>query len=353
LLACFAACFLCRCWQNFRIRHCKVIKKLFLATGYDPFPDTFMNVMISKVRFNSVGKLGMMVRITAGDEVVQTQVSFDKTFREGFRLFIAQGTHEVVVELVDENQSTVYASISLDPDMDIKVGNDPPGFDEQELVMDEAPLDGVQVSSCKILMAFFGRNYFAEDKFEGILSHVKDSERVLVEQSLLKTYEEQAGSYGSADSADALGDEEKAQPTNFEIVVGSCSGPVYLYGYLGKKRKVFLSITGPPVSGEWQLGVWDSEESFKKGGDAQEKINLLRVVSVQAEPSRTDVFTILFMVTRTQRQKLVLERIDRSRDVWVEMLKVLVSYIHSRRARRLLNKQANVETQSRGESQVG
>jgi len=80
--------------------------------------------------------------------------------------------------------------------------------------------------------------------------------------------------------------------------------------------------------------VWPSEAEFQAGKDPQEKINLLRVLSVQSEPTRPDVFVINFMVTRTQKQRLVMERIDRARDVWVEMLKICVDYCHERRARR-------------------
>jgi len=293
-----------------------------------------MNVMVAKLKFTAASGLGTLVRLTADDQVTQTDVSYDKAFYEVFRLFIPQGTEEVVVELMDEDESTVYASLVLDPILDLRLGTDAPGFDEQELTMDELRDD---MTRAKIVIGFFADD--GDKRFDDIIARTDGG----VDQATVEHYLERA-----RQSLESSGDDdEKAAPSQLEVSAWACTGPVVVWSQLGSRREAFLGVRGPPTTGDWQLGVWLDRESFEKGMDAFESINLLRVVAVQAEPSRSDMFIVVYMLTRTQKQRLVCQRLDRSREVWVEMLKVVVQFVHEMRAKRLKHKKHTKEEEDK------
>lgn len=315
-----AAFLLCRCCRC-RLRSLGCIRVLYRFLRIDTFPDVKLSVVISEVSFTGDCS-ETFVRITAGDEVHETQHSTDGNYRESCELYVAQGTEVILVELCDSWGYT-KATLPLDPIADLRLDSQDCGFEKQTVAMDD--VEGSEdVTRARIQMAFYGESFADDTRFAHILEHVQEEDRVLVEQQLLMTYK---ANYGSLDP-------ESGGPTEFELATKTCSGPVKIYGGWGSTREVYIAVLGPPRSADWVLGVWPDQESFEKGRDAQEKINLLRVLSVQAEPTRKDVFVVNFMVTRTQKQRLVMERIDRSRDVWVDMIKVVVNYVHERRARR-------------------
>jgi len=321
LLMAGAAFLLCRCCGRCRIRDCSICKKMFRVLRIDKFSDTKINLVVSEASWTGDYEY-TQVRVTAGDEVVSTEVSDDGNYRQGFEFFIAQGTSVVLVELLDDS-GNVLANLPLDPLLDLRMCSGQPGFDKQALDMDDVATD---ITRARIVLAIYDQSFAEDSRFHHILDRVDQEDRILVEQQLLQTYH---ANYGSADE-----DPDHAKISEFELARKTCSGPVHVYGGWGSKREVYIAVLGPPQCHDWTLGVWETKEAYDGHKDAQERINLLRVLSVQAEPTRQDVFVINFMVTKTQRQRLVMERIDRSRDVWVDMIKIVVDYVHERRARR-------------------
>jgi len=55
---------------------------------------------------------------------------------------------------------------------------------------------------------------------------------------------------------------------------------------------------------------------------------LLRVSAVAPDPGRPDVFLLSYVDKDKRQQKATFNRIDRGRDVWVELLSILVTKVH-------------------------
>ena len=58
---------------------------------------------------------------------------------------------------------------------------------------------------------------------------------------------------------------------------------------------------------------------------------MLKVQSVQADPTRTNVFVVNYFDEHRVGQRLTFRRIDRARDVWVEMLQLVITKAHASR----------------------
>merc|ERR1719277_1996777 len=160
-------------------------------------------------------------------------------------------------------------------------------------------------------------------KFADLLASVDEEDQVLMEAHLERTYTEHFASQTG----------RRHRPSSLELVAKACEGPVHVYGAWGSKKDVFLGVVAPsPGAGtEWSIGIWSTEHEFKRGGNPTETISILRVMSIQPETQRPEVFLVNFMITRTQKQRLVFERIDRSRNLWVEMLMLLTELVHQER----------------------
>ena len=72
------------------------------------------------------------------------------------------------------------------------------------------------------------------------------------------------------------------------------------------------------------------------------EIDLLHIQSVQPDPTRTNVFVVTYYNKDSKArvsEKLVFRRIDRARDVWVEMLQLLITKAHDAHKDKKNNKQ--------------
>eukprot|EP00438_Fugacium_kawagutii_P015371 Skav225131 [mRNA] locus=scaffold1056:55793:56623:+ [translate_table: standard] len=93
-------------------------------------------------------------------------------------------------------------------------------------------------------------------------------------------------------------------------------------GFLGGSQTSSISITGPPDQKRYTLCIYKDESSCNKGGNPEVEVELLKVLSVQPDPARSEVFIINYLEKNTLKvkQRLTFSRIDRARDIWVEML---------------------------------
>merc|ERR1719310_1305131 len=88
---------------------------------------------------------------------------------------------------------------------------------------------------------------------------------------------------------------------------------------------------GPPVSRRWALAIWKSKHDFENKKRASQEMELLKIQSVQPDPTRNHVFVINYYDDSRVRQVCTFRRVDRDRDAWVELLRRLVTAAHEAR----------------------
>jgi len=80
---------------------------------------------------------------------------------------------------------------------------------------------------------------------------------------------------------------------------------------------------------KWRLGVWSDRKSFVETYAPTQEVYLLKVSSIQPDPEQVDTFVIRYYDSLRQEAELRFRKIDRSRDVWVESLRRIVSQAHA------------------------
>merc|ERR1719456_1735554 len=121
--------------------------------------------------------------------------------------------------------------------------------------------------------------------------------------------------------------------SEMDVLAQACSGPLELFEGLGKTSNVWVSVLGPPASRRWLLGIWADKYDFDHKRQPMQEIDLLRIQSVQADPTRHHVFVLNYFDDSRVRQACTFRRMDRARDVWVEIIHILVQKVHDKRQR--------------------
>jgi len=98
---------------------------------------------------------------------------------------------------------------------------------------------------------------------------------------------------------------------------------------MGAKERVHVAIIGPPRKKKFGLHVWKTEKDFNEQKPYIDDIDLLKITSIAADPSRPEVFVVNHIDEHKTRASVKFNRVDRSRDVWVEMLQLLVMKVHA------------------------
>merc|ERR1740117_1106119 len=80
-----------------------------------------------------------------------------------------------------------------------------------------------------------------------------------------------------------------------DVLVQAACGPVELFQGFGGATKMYLSIIGPPVSRRFLIGLWKTQAEVTSGVAPENEVEVLKVVSVQADPGRSDVFVISYV----------------------------------------------------------
>jgi len=128
------------------------------------------------------------------------------------------------------------------------------------------------------------------------------------------------------------GKSEKSELSELALLAKGCAGPLQRFGNWGKKEDVYGAVIGPPRKKRFGFHIWDTERDFKDGKPYLEELDLLKILSVAPDPQRPEVFLMSYMDEHKTRQRKTFARVDRGRDVWVEMLQLLVKKVHEERA---------------------
>merc|ERR1719253_268098 len=109
ILCGFLKCCSCRC----RLRDCACVKRCLRVTGYDPFDDFELTVLVHEAQFERrQTKLTTVVRITCGRFKVTTDPSSKGVFQQYLQILVEQGTQNVVVDLLDSGDR-ILATLKL------------------------------------------------------------------------------------------------------------------------------------------------------------------------------------------------------------------------------------------------
>jgi hypothetical protein len=297
-----------------RLRDCACVKKLLRVTGYDQFDDFELMVLVHEVAFErKESKMPTVVRLTAGLHAVKTDPNSNGIFQQPLIISVEQGTQFIVVDLLDMHDR-VLATLHMDV-VDHLFGARIP---QPEMVYTmKQKGKGIRNPKCKLTMVVSS----GDDAEQGLLSSGLNADvDILVRQQLKKAKEEGKATH--------RGDEEGEQPTEMEILKQACAGPLELFEGLGKTCNVYVAILGPPTSRRWIMGIWHDKRDFDSKRYAMQEIDLLKIQCVQADPTRHHVFQVQCYDESRVRKTLTFRRIDRARDVWVEILTRLVQKAH-------------------------
>lgn len=301
LLLMFGVCAFCRC--SCRCRDLWFIRRCLRAAGHDEFDDFELTVMVHEVIFDrSVANLPTMVRITAGTCSAITETSSNGNYQQPLTVNVEQGSPEVLVELVDASESAL-ALLRLDVMRDV-LGSRAPV--PESVIGMRAKSSKVRNPRIKLTL-----QVTQDDDLEASLDRSTNEVDWLVRQQLSKV--------GGADAQEQ------------DALKAACSGPLELFEGMGGLDKVYVSILGPPSSRRWALGVWRDKNDFDRRGLPTMEVDMLRVRSVQADPTRSNVFVMNYFDEHRVSQRLRFRRVDRARDVWVELLQRVITKIHESR----------------------
>merc|ERR1712110_1221131 len=85
------------------------------------------------------------------------------------------------------------------------------------------------------------------------------------------------------------------QLSDLELLARGCHGPLIMFGTWGSSKEVYVACQCPPKCTKFRFAFWDTQEEFLEDVAPFQTISLLRVVNLQADPTRNDYFAIGFL----------------------------------------------------------
>jgi len=326
LLPIIAICALCGIWKfccKCRLRDCGCIKRMLRCVGTDPFDDFDMMIQVHSAKFTSAARTTTFVRVKAGDMVVETDKSEEGVFQQALNLLVEQGSPCLEFELCD-GRKKVLATLKMDIMKDILKLEDGQmninAVNEKVFTMKQKQKS---VLNPKITLTFSPERMGDEEKaLLGGINASAETEWMLTQHLNKLSDGSEPGSKPGTKLADL---------SEVELLAKGCAGPLEKFGKMGAKDRCHMAIVGPPRKKRFALHTWKTEKDFKEGKPHMDEVDLLKVTSVAADPSRPEVFVVNYMDEHKARASIKFNRVDRSRDVWVEMLQLLVMKVHEER----------------------
>jgi hypothetical protein len=286
-------------------------------------------------------KLVTVVKVSAGTQSVRTDANSNGIFQQPLHIDVEQGTEFVTLELLDMN-STVLAELKLEVAKDLVARSLQPETIHVLRLTRQGKRADITNPKLKVTMVV-GNDDRTE---EGLLSetHMSQEVDILVRQQLRKAKEDRLASNAGTGS----GDEEASPQSDLEVLKRAGAGPLEVFEGLGKTTSVYVAVLGPPETRRWILSVHQDVHDCACRKNPMLEVDLLKVESVQADPTRHHVFVVNYYDQGRVRQTLTFRRMDRARDVWVEILHLLVQ-----KARDAKDQKANLKAEmKRGHSMI-
>jgi len=313
-LAFTAMCGFRKC-MTCRLRDCACCKRFLRLSGHDDFDDFDLMMLVHEAQFDgrdwSMGnsKLKTVVRITAGAHVVRTDWNAKGIFQQPLYVTVEQGVRTITVDLLGKHEC-ILATLSLSTAQDVL----PPARQHRD------------------------RTYSMTQKRKGILSPRIKLTLAVQEQAEV---DPEMGHFTTS-PVDAMlrmqlakVQKGKDEPlSEMQVLKEACAGQLEIFEGLGKTHEVYLSVLGPPDSRRWVLGIWNDAQEFTAKRAPMTEVELTRIQSIQSDPERHHIFVLNYFDAYRVSQSICFRRVDRARDVWVEIIRLLVQKVHDNRAER-------------------
>jgi len=303
--------------------------KFFLrVSGVDKFPDTKLIIVVHEASYQGT-MAATRVRLTAGDHQAMTDEDMRGRFQHPIAMMVEQGTCKVFVDLTDAAGTSVLASLALDMMTDIGIKNNP-GF--REMVFEMKPKNKA-VSNPRIRLTVREDTVGDEEAMFGNIALTSWENQVMFQETVAKNIaEDTALSTQIHLQTEAI--HKSSRPTWQEqmsevtLLGASLRGPLELHGPWDRKRVCYVAIMGPPERKKHCIGIWQDARAYEDRRKPQEEIDLLKILSVQPDPAKLEVFFIIYQPKKSEKRRLAFERVDRSRDLWVECLSAIIDKVH-------------------------
>lgn len=316
---CFAMCGIAKCCRacgRCRVRDCSCIKWWMRKTGTDTFDDFEALILVHEVQILTRGKkFSMFVRVTAGDHKVETEES-KGVFQQPLAIFVEQGTPSVKVECINCRSKQVISSLKLDAVQDILRSRKTHAPCEV-FAMKQKHKD---VMNPKITLTI-KKDYQKELEKGAMLVQgmgVSKETGVLLQHQADQTDGSTTCTEGGVSS-------------EVDLLMRGSSGPLLMFGSWGSTTKVYVAVQYKSDTRRFHFGVWKDRQEFDKGNPPKLDIDLMKVFSVQPDPNRKEVFVIEYAPAEKERKRVMMQRLDLTRDAWVEILQLLIKTIRNHR----------------------
>jgi len=250
-------------------------------------------------------KMTTAVRVVAGSHHVKTDDSSNGIFQQPLHIFVEQGCKTIQVEWVDSS-GRVLGVKSLDVKNDVLATA---GLGEERFYSMKKKAKNVLNPRIKLTLGV-STDQDADQCIAGCSNDLGD----LVRLQLAK-----ARGAGQLTQGDDL--------SEIQLLKQACAGPLEVFEGLGQTHSMYAAMVGPPTSRRWFLGLWQDKTTFESGDHPNTEVDLMRIESVQADPTRHHVFIVNYYDACRVRRILTFRRVDRARDVWVEMLRLMVQQV--------------------------
>lgn len=319
MIAAFGICGCVYCYR-FRMRNVGCIRRFLRCIGYDAFDDfeaiIFVHEASFRLKANSGKKSATFVRVIAGGQMAETDESSNHAFHTPISILIEQGSDVVKVELIDYYTKKILGRLRLDVVQDMLKSKDCANERWYGMVKGNGPALNPKIK----------------------LSIVCDTD-VAAESGLLQGSRAADGQFNETDFMlrQHFKQVTEEQPSashesDLDLLAKACAGPLERFKAWGRMEAVHIAILSPPEQRKHALGIWTDAMDFERRRRPGEVIELARIQGVMADPGRHDVFLMGYIDSNKRSQQQAFKKVDRARDVWVELLQLLVKRIHDQRS---------------------
>lgn len=271
----------------------------------DEFDDFELMILVHEAVYENMSKQDTCVRITAGAHSVTTDYSSKGVWQQPLHITVEQGTVTLETEFLDR-RGRVLAKLNLDSLENVLRPTEKGEVLNEMMYEMKTKSKGIIKPKIKLTLVVQD----GTDEEIGLLGPATTDVDILVRQELQK--------------AKQKGESRDEVLNEMQVLKEACSGPLELFEGLGTTNNVYVAAIGPPESRRWILGIWKDKKDFLSKKPAQQEIDLLKVETVKGDPTRHHVFVVNAFDSARNRRSLTFRRVDRARDVWVEILHLLV-----------------------------
>lgn len=313
-----ASLFVCYKCSTCKVRDCWCCKKFLRLTGHDQFDEFDFMMLVHKVTMDGTDKkrMHLVVKVKAGGHVVKTDAHCNGVFQQPLNITVEQGTRNITLELLDQRElrkPKLLATLEFNVLRDILQAD---LGQEVQYDMKEDRKSGVSGARAELTMVL--SNESERSPIASLMGQGEGDVNILLQQQLAKAQKASEKATGVTSEVETL------------KVAGS--GPLEIFEKLGKTKTVYCVVAGPPESRRWKLCFWNNEKECASQKAPIFEIELLKVESITPDPSRHHVFIINYFDDNRLRKSMGFRRVDRARDVWVELLHLLVQKARATKA---------------------